>query len=183
LAVERPALPIPVTGRAGEDGVSVITSVEIKTLKPAQPEILRWFATRGKLGELERKHKVVFQPPDVEAIRLELRQMLEKERPQTSPPVTTANLEATVPPEAPASERAGRKPGTVSIDGEKLKQLRKDKHLSREGVARMSRKKFSVDTLSRIERGKPVHSDSSKAVIKFCIRQCWIREEAELKKN
>jgi hypothetical protein len=79
LAVDRADLPIPVTGRADEHNASVINSVEIKTLKSAQPETLGWFA-RGRLGGLEREFGVVFLPPDLLAIREELRQFLVGER-------------------------------------------------------------------------------------------------------
>jgi DNA-binding transcriptional regulator YiaG len=75
----------------------------------------------------------------------------------------------------------GRKPGTVEIDGNALKQLRKHRELTQKAFARVL--KISDDTLGRIERSEPVASDSSEQVIKICKRRGWISAEADLKKK
>jgi DNA-binding XRE family transcriptional regulator len=75
-------------------------------------------------------------------------------------------------PASPARRSPGRKPGTVEIDGDALKQLRKQRELTQKAFARVL--KISDDTLGRIERGEPVASDSSEQVIKICKRRGWI---------
>jgi hypothetical protein len=100
LTVDRPELPIPVTGDVREDVGSVVNSVSSATRKPARTEILGRFAICDRLGELvqvfeidhdcrkfgqEHECRVVFLPPDVIAIREELRQVLEGQRARSVP--------------------------------------------------------------------------------------------------
>jgi DNA-binding XRE family transcriptional regulator len=77
--------------------------------------------------------------------------------------------------------RGGRKPGTVEIDGDAFKQLRKKKGRTQKSLANLL--KISDDTLGRIERGEPVDPANSKQVIKFCMQRHWISSEDELKKK
>ena len=73
------------------DSPTIFESVDDRrAVAPARSEILGWFA-RGRLGEVEKRRGVAFLPPDVLAIREEIRQVIEGERMRlllAAPPAT-----------------------------------------------------------------------------------------------
>lgn len=110
------------------------------------PEVLRWFS-RGQVGEMEQKYGVVFLPPDVLAIREELRQVLEGERTRLA-----AHLGRTAAPRTKRN-RVADKPEEIAQRAE-LRSRWLDEQISRKRWSECDIKKPSYKTVARFRSGQ-----------------------------